>query len=79
VVPSHDRRPADRYGDLPEGTRDFIEGLRAEDIAEFERVLQVSRAKRLIWDFLLKLSGAITVVGGAVYTYLQFFGGSKHP
>lgn len=75
----HPRQHADRYLDLPDETRNFFERLQKADIADLEKMLAVSRAKRLLWDFLLKLAGAITIVAGAVYAVTQFWkGGPPH-
>ena len=81
---THDdnRTPADRYADLPEETRDFIEQLRPKDIALLTDAIEFMRSAKTMgrfayWALALIVGTFLTMVaaGEGIKTVTGWFKG----
>jgi hypothetical protein len=61
--------PVDRFAHLPEPTRKWLEELRAEDVDDVRRLLQVFRNARTNWNFLKRV---VLTVAGAFMAVVAF-------
>ncbi len=57
----HERQPADRYADLPEKTREFIEQLREKDVDLLNKAIEFMRSAETMGRFARFI--AVLIVG----------------
>lgn len=79
-----DNHPAERYAELPEKTREWLENLRPEDITEITVMRDTFNKARIIakfgrWLFLTVIAAIImgATFGESVAKLLRLFHGGK--